>query len=446
MTDKLVEALEATQADRDAALRYYLYTRSLSGNDYRVARATNDFLSGNKDQTETVQAFARHRFAALASRPDTGAVAAENEAVTHLRSTFQRWLNEGLNAQPLMPSGMRPWSTGDLKWLVEQLSKPLYAHPPAAVAGEGGDRLIHVDYIARAIAKAAWEAIRPVGGKFWSELPDDMQTLAVCAARDGYSNALSQPAPDAVGTGEAEDFRIRIGDFTVSGNLDGDFDYDSSDMTITHHGSVCLDEEDQELVTPIVQAGYQMTGEMVAEIIVGLCRKLALSTPPRQPDDAVRALKLAQPIVEADYHAACDTNDADWEGMSKAALDAVNAALAATKSPEADGGVSEELQPCTLPPEGWICARGAGLSGLCAARRPSRWDGVAELVDLICSDEGATVTFTGQNPDFNGLPNECVFVCGPTTGWKDRDFHADTLTDCLRAALVTPDTQAQGEG
>ena len=71
--DKLVEALEPTQADRDAALRYYLYTRSLAASDYRAVRATEDFLSGSKDQTEMVQAFARHRIAALSSPSDDGA-------------------------------------------------------------------------------------------------------------------------------------------------------------------------------------------------------------------------------------------------------------------------------------------------------------------------------------------------------------------------------------
>ena len=95
-------------------------------------------------------------------------------------------------------------------------------------------------------------------------------------------------------------------------------------------------------------------------------------------------------------------------------------------------------QDCDLPPSGWICTRGKGHDGPCAARRPSRWDGVAELVDLICSDEGATVTFTGPNPDFNGLPNECVIVNGPTTDWHDVHFRADTLADCLRASLKEP--------
>lgn len=73
---------------------------------------------------------------------------------------------------------------------------------------------------------------------------------------------------------EALDFSIRIGNFTISGNLNGDMDYDSSDMTITHHGALCVEDGDVDLTSSIVEAGYAMHGEMVAEIIVGLCRQI----------------------------------------------------------------------------------------------------------------------------------------------------------------------------
>lgn len=96
--------------------------------------------------------------------------------------------------------------------------------------------------------------------------------------------------------------------------------------------------------------------------------------------------------------------------------------------------VSQRPNPCDLPPEGWTCSRGKGHDGPCAARRPSRWDGVPELVDQITDEEGATVTFTGQNPDFNGLPNEVVVIHrGPD--WGEETFRADTLADCLKAAI-----------
>lgn len=71
--------------------------------------------------------------------------------------------------------------------------RPISVDP---VAG-GEARLSRVEPVARAgiVARNAWDAIRPVGGKFWRELPDDMQTLAICSARDGYElgrdNALA---------------------------------------------------------------------------------------------------------------------------------------------------------------------------------------------------------------------------------------------------------------
>lgn len=47
--------------------------------------------------------------------------------------------------------------------------------------------------------------------------------------------------------------------------------------------------------------------------------------------DSAEALRLARPIIEADLCAAVDHADADWEGMSRTALAAIDAAL----SPEA---------------------------------------------------------------------------------------------------------------
>lgn len=102
---------------------------------------------------------------------------------------------------------------------------------------------------------------------------------------------------------------------------------------------------------------------------------------------------------------------------------------------------AQQGEGCDLPPGGWLCTRDKGHEGPCAAYRPDRWAGVIPLVEKIMEDEGATVTFTGPNPDFNGLPNECVVVCGPTTNWQDMGFRADTLVDCLRAA--TPPAQDQ---
>lgn len=58
-----------------------------------------------------------------------------------------------------------------------------------------------------------------------------------------------------------------------------------------------------------------------------------------------------------------------------------------------------------------------------------------ELLQTITAEEGAMVTFTGSNPDFNGLPNEAVTVCNAATGWSDHVFRADTIEACLQAAV-----------
>lgn len=58
-----------------------------------------------------------------------------------------------------------------------------------------------------------------------------------------------------------------------------------------------------------------------------------------------------------------------------------------------------------------------------------------EAIDLLTDGEGDTVTFCCRNPDFNGLPNDCVTVNASWTDWQDRDFRADTRADSLRMAV-----------
>lgn len=63
-----------------------------------------------------------------------------------------------------------------------------------------------------------------------------------------------------------------------------------------------------------------------------------------------------------------------------------------------------------------------------------RWADVIPLVERITEEEGASVTFFGPNPDFNGLPNEAVIVIrGPH--WTESFYRADTLAACLQNAL-----------
>ena len=52
---------------------------------------------------------------------------------------------------------------------------------------------------------------------------------------------------------------------------------------------------------------------------------------PSNPERLVEALRKARPIVEADLHAAMEQCDADWEGMSREALDSIDAALSAAQ-------------------------------------------------------------------------------------------------------------------
>lgn len=58
-----------------------------------------------------------------------------------------------------------------------------------------------------------------------------------------------------------------------------------------------------------------------------------------------------------------------------------------------------------------------------------------EAIDLLTDGEGDTVAFCCKNPDFNGLPNECVVINASWTGWQDRAFRADTRAECLRLAI-----------
>jgi hypothetical protein len=61
---------------------------------------------------------------------------------------------------------------------------------------------------------------------------------------------------------------------------------------------------------------------------------------------------------------------------------------------------------------------------------------ILNAIDLLREDEGSSVTFICDNPDFNGQPNAAVICSGEWTGWQDRRFAADTVIGCLRMALA----------
>jgi hypothetical protein len=64
--------------------------------------------------------------------------------------------------------------------------------------------------------------------------------------------------------------------------------------------------------------------------------------------EVVEGLRIAAGIVESDLCAAEETKDADWEGQSREALDAVNSAIAALSAPRPDEGVIEALRRATI--------------------------------------------------------------------------------------------------
>lgn len=61
---------------------------------------------------------------------------------------------------------------------------------------------------------------------------------------------------------------------------------------------------------------------------------------------------------------------------------------------------------------------------------------ILNAIDLLREDEGNTVTFVCDNPDFNGLPNARIVCNGNWTGWEDRVFSADTVMAALQMALA----------
>ena len=79
-------------------------------------------------RTEAVIAMVKE---ALAT-PQQGQEVDYNDAVKMLHDTFVHWIELGPDKQPRHPNGLRPWSTGDLKWMIEQLSQLLPSTPTAA--------------------------------------------------------------------------------------------------------------------------------------------------------------------------------------------------------------------------------------------------------------------------------------------------------------------------
>lgn len=63
-------------------------------------------------------------------------------------------------------------------------------------------------------------------------------------------------------------------------------------------------------------------------------------------------------------------------------------------------------------------------------------EAILQAINELRAEEAASVLIPCQNPDFNGLPNEAVTVCGSWTDWEDRLYQADTLGQALANALA----------
>lgn len=55
--------------------------------------------------------------------------------------------------------------------------------------------------------------------------------------------------------------------------------------------------------------------------------------------------------------------------------------------------------------------------------------------EKLREEEGAQVTFVCDNPEFNDMPNCCVFVTASWTNDKEQDFRGETVLDCLQKAI-----------
>lgn len=146
-------------------------------------------------------------------------------------------------------------------------------------------------------------------------------------------------------------------------------------------------------------AGY-MPADCPSELLIDLLNGTWLAQPTTDPvsrEAAASALDLARPIVEADLHAAIEQCDADWEGMSRTALDAIDAALRALPAAQA-GRVGEDL--------------GARLTDAYAALRS-----IAEgnLGDLPWQASYDTIRQVARN----ALPNDNAALSPPSTDGEE---------------------------
>lgn len=85
-------------------------------------------------EKDAVRAFAMEDMQAAPDKAVAQEGAGEGDtpvrALTLLANTFDRWLIDGPNAQPHYSDGMRPWGTGDLRWLSYSLKQAIATPAP----------------------------------------------------------------------------------------------------------------------------------------------------------------------------------------------------------------------------------------------------------------------------------------------------------------------------
>jgi hypothetical protein len=61
---------------------------------------------------------------------------------------------------------------------------------------------------------------------------------------------------------------------------------------------------------------------------------------------------------------------------------------------------------------------------------------ILEAIDELTYEEGDTVTFCCENPDWDSCENDNVIICsGDWTSWTDIHYKGRTRIDCLQEAL-----------
>lgn len=63
-------------------------------------------------------------------------------------------------------------------------------------------------------------------------------------------------------------------------------------------------------------------------------------------------------------------------------------------------------------------------------------DRIVELIELLTADDGSSLEILCPNADFNGQPDRAIEVTDSWTEWEPKRFGANTLLECLEAAMT----------